>query len=75
MTFKEDLRALLNQHSMDALAETPDYILAEYLTRVLGDYIQTLDDTRRWHGWPTLGERLNLRLATPYHDEGGPHVG
>lgn len=33
--FKKELEQLINKHSVDSLLETPDFILADYLTSAL----------------------------------------
>jgi len=48
-TFKKELEGLINRLSMENGSDTPDYILAEYLTNCLKAYDQALvykkDDT------------------------------
>jgi len=36
-TFNEDIRHILNKHSMDAETDTPDFILADFLESVIQD--------------------------------------
>jgi hypothetical protein len=36
--FKKDVAALLNRHNFDTYSNTPDFILAEYLTDCLLSY-------------------------------------
>lgn len=46
--FKNELAALLNKHGMDTWLNTPDYVLADFLTRQLGNLDRVLigrDDT------------------------------
>ena len=38
MTFQEELEQLINKHSMENGSDTPDFILAEYLTDCLKSY-------------------------------------
>ena len=59
--FTGELTRLINRHSLDAWAETPDHILTEHLVSELRAYRATLTATREWHGWPTLREALGLR--------------
>ena len=41
LTFEMELRALINKHSLEGISNTPDFLLAEYLTKILEafDYI------------------------------------
>lgn len=48
MTFQEELTALLNRHSRDNGANTPDFILAEYLTKCLLAFTQAVHDRSEW---------------------------
>ena len=47
LTFEEALENLLNQYGEDNKANTPDYILAEYLTDCLDAYVYALDRKKR----------------------------
>ena len=57
--FCEELRALLNRNNIDGLTNTPDFILANHLVAAIEMWGASLEATRKWHGWPTLGESLN----------------
>lgn len=46
--FEDDLEHLLNYHGEDARAETPDYILAEYLVGCLESYRRASRRTNQW---------------------------
>ena len=35
LTFEMELRALINKHSLEGISNTPDFLLAEYLTKIL----------------------------------------
>lgn len=59
--FASELCILLNQHSLDDWAQTPDFLLTQHLISALLSYRATAAGTREWHGWPTLPERLNQR--------------
>lgn len=37
-TFEEELRALINKHSLEGLSDTPDFVLASFLSNVLTDW-------------------------------------
>lgn len=66
--FIDELKSLINRHSLDAATNTPDFILTAYLVDQIVSYGTTLERTRGWHSWPTLAESLADRLkkgATP----------
>jgi len=56
MTFKTELRDLINRHSLENNSNTPDFMLAAYLNRCLDNFNITLRDRDLWHTDP-LGER------------------
>lgn len=49
--FNQELRALLNKHSIDNDCNTPDFILAEYLVQKLAAYSRAVKKNAEWHGW------------------------
>lgn len=51
----EDLRAILNKHSVDTACSTPDFILAEMVVSFLDTYAKAMDDNVRWHGRSPIG--------------------
>ena len=53
--FQEDLRAIVNKHSMDDACSTPDYILAGMLTEVLEAYRKTVAANILWHEPSAIG--------------------
>jgi hypothetical protein len=48
--FADDLRALLNRHSVENRSDTPDFILAAFLQNVLIDYEHAVRARDRWWG-------------------------
>ncbi len=50
MAFDIDLRNLLNKHSADTKAATPDYILAQYIQRCLDNFNHVIHDREEWFG-------------------------
>jgi len=50
LTFKEELRSLLNRHCKENDSNTPDYLLAEYLIGCLEIYNKTLVARDKWFG-------------------------
>jgi len=49
-TFLDELRALLNRHSVENRSDTPDFILAHFLQNVLIDWEHAVRARDRWWG-------------------------
>lgn len=49
MSFKEELRDLINRHRRENKSNTPDYILADHLNRCLENFEKTIEDRLKWH--------------------------
>lgn len=47
--FENELRALINKHSMEQSSETPDFILAEYLNDCLLAFGRAVSQRDRWY--------------------------
>lgn len=55
MDFVSELRDLLNRQSRENESDTPDFILAEYMTNCLTAFERAVRDRDRWHGpQPTI---------------------
>lgn len=50
--FEEELRELLNRYSMENDSDTPDFILANYLSRCLDNWNQTMTERENWYAEP-----------------------
>lgn len=48
--FISELRNLINKHSMENASNTPDFILAQYLTNCLRAWNQATQQRETWHG-------------------------
>lgn len=48
--FKKELEHLINQYSMENGSNTPDFILAEYLTDCLESYDDAVNAREKWYG-------------------------
>jgi hypothetical protein len=46
--FEERLYHLINYYAIDSGTDTPDFILARYLSRCLDNYTETLKERDRW---------------------------
>jgi hypothetical protein len=51
MTLQEEIRAVLNRHSAENISDTPDYILASFLTACLDAWNGSTVERDRWHGF------------------------
>lgn len=47
--FRKELESLVNRHSMESGSNTPDFILAEYLTDCLAAFDKALHERTRWY--------------------------
>ena len=52
-TLKKDLETLLNEHSQENVSNTPDFILASYLTRCLEAFEACVLAREDWYGQPS----------------------
>lgn len=48
--FRKELEILLNHHSMENGCDTPDFILAEYLTNCLTNFDSAVERREKWYG-------------------------
>jgi len=54
MDFQKELEELLNKHSKENGSDTPDYILAEYMTASLNCFNEAVVNRAKWHGVKSL---------------------
>jgi hypothetical protein len=47
--FEKELEALINRHSMENGSDTPDFILAQYLTACLRAFDSATQARTRWY--------------------------
>lgn len=60
--FRKELRAVINRYSKENGSNTPDFILAEYLTVCLESFDRAVNQRSEWYGsqaWAAV-ERLEL---------------
>jgi hypothetical protein len=48
--FISELRGIINKHSMENASNTPDFILAQYLTNCLRAWDQATQQRETWYG-------------------------
>lgn len=65
--FTKDLKNLINTHSLENLSNTPDWILAEYLTACLKNFSLVMEAREEWHG-----REFSPRLYVKAREEGSP---
>lgn len=53
MTFEQELQELINRHSVENASNTPDFILAAYITGCLWSFNRAVQQRERWHGRAT----------------------
>ena len=48
--FKHDLAKLINLYSLEAVSNTPDFTIAEYLTNTLLEFDKLMQSRDNWYG-------------------------
>jgi len=56
MTFREELEQLINKYSVENGSDTPDFILAAYLTNVLDAYGSAVKLRDNWYGFTPFAD-------------------
>lgn len=56
--FRKELEELINQHSMENGSDTPDFILAQYLTDCLETFDKATKAREAWYGRLSSDEKL-----------------
>ena len=60
--FESDLAELLNRHSIENHSNTPDFILAEYMTNCLAAFTVASNKRGKWYGHsPDMKEKVELK--------------
>ena len=49
--FKHDLAKLINLYSLESVSNTPDFIIAEYLTNTLLEFDKLMQSRDNWYGY------------------------
>ncbi len=49
-TFEDELRMLINKHSMENVCDVPDFILAKMIRNFIYAIGQPIKETLDWHG-------------------------
>lgn len=67
-TLEEDLRAVLNRHSVENASSTPDFILAAYLDSCLQAWAEATKARDTWWGLGSDTQIVSTRPRTHDHD-------
>lgn len=59
LTFEQELRTLINRRSLESASNTPDFILAAFLLRMLEVFAETVNARDRWFSFTPFGVRAN----------------
>ena len=64
--FEEELRALINKHSMENGSDTPDFILAHFLVECLIVFDAAVDARAKWYNATddTTANADEIKVAT-----------
>lgn len=54
MNFEEELKALINRYSKENESNTPDFILAQYLSDCLKAYEKVIKKRNEWYNFKGL---------------------
>ena len=55
-----ELEALINKHSVENESDTPDFILAKYLSRCLDNWNETVTARDKWWGFKPWGSNETI---------------
>ena len=50
MTFEKELEQVINRHSVENASNTPDFILAQYLSACLAAFATAIQQRETWYG-------------------------
>lgn len=64
MALRDEIQTILNRTNAENGSDTPDFILAEYLTDCLEAFDKATVARRKWFGDATLGQKLGLAETT-----------
>lgn len=48
--FRKELETLINKHSLENGSDTPDFILADYVSKCLKTFDETIQAREQWYG-------------------------
>lgn len=62
--FRQELSELLNRHSMEGASDTPDFILANFMTGCLRSFDEAVQSRENWYGRAREAGRTALDIPT-----------
>ncbi len=60
-SFRQELAALINRHSLENGSDTPDFILSQYVTDCLDAWDKGVARREEWYGRRTPGTTISTR--------------
>lgn len=63
--FRDELEDLINSHSKENGSNTPDFILAEFLSDCLDAFDRTVAKREKWYGRENAGPGAAVTMAGP----------
>jgi hypothetical protein len=60
LPFSQELERLLNAHSQEQFSNTPDFILAEFLTNCLTAWNDAVRKREKWYGVESNGATMRV---------------
>lgn len=63
--FRKNLQSLINCESMENGSNTPDFLLADYLTDCLAVFDKAMQAREKWYGRPIGGDPVEAPLNAP----------
>jgi len=62
--FMKDLEKLINKHCIENKSDTPDFILAKYLTQCLNSFNYITKERDLWHGFESHFHDQTIELTS-----------
>ena len=60
--FESDLRQLINRYSIENESDTPDFILAQYISGCLDAFKSAVRNRDRWYGHNGLSTKVRTEI-------------
>lgn len=72
MDFRKELSDLINRHSMENGSDTPDFMLADYLSNCLNNFDVIVAARERWYGRGPKAVDAPIELDPSIKTHAGP---
>jgi glutamate synthase domain-containing protein 3 len=66
--FKKELEQLINKYSQEGGSNTPDFILAHYMSKCLQNFNEITKERDKWYGRTDHVANTNIILEAPRND-------